>query len=104
MTGTNVADENTLWSKTIPERYVREAEVHFRIISDHDKKSDDVKVKWLDNDKEYSISLSKSGLELYYKQVNGKDLKLLVRNAEVEKMNLLWYSIKIQSLDDSVKI
>ena len=104
LTGTNVADENTLWSKTIPERYVREVEVHFRIISDHDKKSDEVQVKWLDKDKEYSISLSKSGLELYYKQVNSKDLKLLVRNAEVEKMNLLWYSIKIQSLDDSVKI
>jgi hypothetical protein len=102
--GTNMDDENTLWSKTIPETRVREVEARFRIISDIENKTDVVKLRWLDADKEYSISLSKNGLELYQELINKKDQKLLARNSEVEKKDGIWYTIRIESLNNLINI
>jgi hypothetical protein len=47
-------DQNTLWSKTIPEKSVHEVETRFSIIFDNEKKSDDMKLKWFDADNLYS--------------------------------------------------
>jgi len=98
-------DGDTLWSKNIvPATKVNYIEVPFRITSENEKKSNNVNLKWLENDTEYSASLSGKRLELYHKSIDSKDRKILVRNTEVGKNDWMWDVLKIVSLDNSINI
>ena len=86
-----------LWSRNIPpEQKINYIETKFRITSQNESKSNDIRLKWLEGNKEYYISLSKSGLELYQQSINNQsDRKILAKNPGVEKTNWKWYTVKI---------
>jgi len=95
----------TIWSKTIvPEKRLNHIEVTFRIASENENKSNDVRLNWLESNKQYYAQFSKNGLELYQKSLNNQDKKLLVKSTGIEKKEMIWYTLKIESLDDSINI
>ena len=95
-----------LWSRSIPpEQKINYIETKFRITSENESKSNDIRLKWWEGNKEYYISLSKSGLELYQQSLsNQSDRKILAKNPGVEKTNWKWYTVKIARSNSSINV
>ncbi len=96
----------TIWSKEIPiEKKVNYIEARFQIVSENENKSNDVRIGWHEtNERFYYAKLSNAGLELYENLKDNQYKKILLKNAEINKENQMWYTLKIESLDDSIKI
>ncbi len=61
--------------------------------------------KWIQGDKVYYVFLSESGLELSEKAIkNENDRRILSQNAEIEKKDLMWYTLKVEMLQKSIKV
>ena len=95
-----------LWSRNIlPEQKINYIETKFRITSENESKSNDIRLKWWEGNKEYYISLSKNGLELYQQSLsNQSDRKVIAKNAGVEKTNWKWYTVKIARSNSSINV
>jgi hypothetical protein len=62
-------------------------------------------LKWWEGNKEYYISLSKNGLELYQQSINNQsDRKVIAKNPGVEKTNWKWYTVKIARSNSSINV
>ena len=97
-------DGITIWSKTInDESKPNYIETKFRINSENENKSDDIRLRWKDGEKEYFTKLSEKGLELFEKSDDGKSL-ILSRNLEITKESGMWYTVKIESLHNSINV
>jgi hypothetical protein len=97
----------TLWSKPIDrEAKVNSIETRFRILPEVDGNNDtsNTGLKWKEGDKEYYTKLSNDGLELSQKTIGKKYSKLLSKSTEVAKKDLIWYTLRIESLHDSLKV
>jgi len=97
----------TLWSKPMnQESKVNSIEARFRISPENDGNNDsgNLGVKWKEGNKEYYTRLSNDGLELIQKTIGEKSSKLLSKNTEVEKKDMLWYTLRIESLNNSIKV
>jgi hypothetical protein len=96
----------TIWSKEIPiEKRVNYMEARFRIVSETENKPNDVRIEWHEgNNRFYYVKISSSGLELYEILKDKQPKRILLKNAEMNKENLKDYTLKIQSLDDSIGI
>jgi hypothetical protein len=95
----------TLWSKSINRQPgVNYIEVPFRITSEDENKTNDIGVKWHEGDKEYYTKLSKNGIELYQKSMNNQSNIILSKSTEIDKKDWIWYTLKIESLDNSINI
>jgi len=95
-----------LWSRIItPEQKINYIETKFRITSENENKSNDIRVKWWEGNKEYYILLSKNGLELYQQSINNQsDRKIIAKNPGVEKTNWKWYTVKIARSNSSINV
>ena len=95
-----------LWSRNIPsEQKINYIETKFQITSQNESKSNDIRLKWLEGNKEYYISLSKNGLELYQQTINNQsDRKVVAKNSGVEKANWKWYDVKIARSNSSIYV
>ena len=95
-----------LWSRNIPpEQMINYIETKFRITFQDESKSNDIRLKWWEGNKEFYISLSKSGLELYQQSLsNQSDRKILAKNPGVEKTNWKWYTVKIARSNSSINV
>jgi hypothetical protein len=96
----------TVWSKNISEeKKVNYIESRFKIASENENKSNDVRIEWQEpGDRSYYVKLSNAGLELYQKSKDDLDKRILLKNAEIDKENGTWYNIKIERLDDLINI
>jgi hypothetical protein len=94
----------TLWSRTIKsEQHVNYIEAIFQITLQDENKSNDIRLRWSEGDKEYYIKLSKNGLELFEKSLD-KRYFILSRNTEIQMNDGIEYTLKIESLDNSINI
>jgi hypothetical protein len=97
----------TLWSKVIgPLGRINYVEVEFRILNETIKSDDNVGLKWRDGvNKEYYLSLSKDGLELFRKSSNNDDdSKVIYQNTEIEEKGQHAYKLKLQRLQNSINV
>jgi hypothetical protein len=96
----------TLWSRDLDSKSgINVVEVEFRIIKENSKKNNDVGLKWKEADNEYYVSLSKDGLELSKKAGNTNFYnKVLYRNLEIEKEDLVGYSLRLETTQNSTNI
>jgi hypothetical protein len=96
----------TIWSKDISaDKKVNYIEARFRIGSENENKSDDVRIEWQEADKQYYYAkLSNNGLELYQNSKDNQYKKILLKNAEVEKKNWTWYTLKVENREDSTNV
>jgi len=96
----------TLWSKVInPEAGINNVEVRLKIVTENGNGNTDAGLKWKNAGKEYYLSISKNGLELFQKSTIKEDApKLIYQNSEVEKNDLLSYNLKIVALQDSLNV
>jgi hypothetical protein len=103
--GSKKENGTTLWSKSINRQPgVNYVEARFRITSEDENKTNVIGVKWHEGDKEYYTKLSKNGIELYQKSMNNQSNMILSKNTEIEKKDGVWYTLKIESLDNSINI
>jgi hypothetical protein len=104
--GANAEIGIPLWSRSIaPEQKIDYIETKFRITSENESKSNDIRLKWWEGNKEYYISLSKNGLELYQQSINNQsDRKVIAKNPGVEKTNWKWYTVKIARSNSSINV
>jgi hypothetical protein len=94
----------TIWSRELGEDGINYIDFRFRIIGENKPSKDTAGLKWIEGNTTYSVSLSNNGLELRRQNQNQDDSLLLVRNSEVKKNHWLWYSFKIQNLENSTDI
>jgi hypothetical protein len=94
----------SVWTKNIvPSKGANYIETGFQIKSENENKSNDIRIEWQEAGMwEYYVKLSTDGLELYKKSDTGK--KTLLKNTELEKLYWKWYTLKIESLPDSINI
>ena len=103
--GTKMDKGITIWSKDIHRgnnpNYI---EAKFRIISENENKSNDIRVEWQEQDKQYYyVKYSSQGLELYENSANnGK--QLLVRNTETIKQKGIWYKLRVEIQNQSINV
>jgi hypothetical protein len=106
--GSNIDKGIPLWSRVIPpEQKIDYIETKFRITSENENKSksNDIRLKWWEGNKEYYILLSKSGLELYQQSIgNHSDRKVIAKNPWVEKIDGKWYTVKIARENSSINV
>jgi hypothetical protein len=106
--GSNVENGIPLWSRVIPpEQKINYIETKFRITSENENKSksNDIRLKWWEGDKEYYVLLSKNGLELYRQSIsNQSDRIILAKNPEVDKTIGKWYEVKIARSNSSINV
>jgi len=99
-------NSTNLWSKTIdPIKRINSIEAKFQINSE--AVSNDtgyVGLRWYEGDDKYNTKLSNSGFELYQKLRDDQHFKLLFNSTEVVKKGSLWYTVNVQSLNNSVKL
>lgn len=95
-----------LRSKDInPSTPINYIELGFRIIAENGKRNHEVGLKWYEGDKEYYLSLSENGLELSQKsRGTNDDNKILYQNVEIEKKDLTFYTVKVETLQNSINI
>jgi hypothetical protein len=104
MFGSKADNGITLWSKSInSEPRVNQFEAGFRITSQDVNKSNDIRLRWSEGDKDYYTKLSKNGLELFQKSTDNQ-YSILSRNSEIQMNNWIDYALKIESLDNSINI
>ena len=99
----------TIWSKGIdPEEKINYVEVGFQIKAENANRTSDVGMKWREGDsKEYYVSLSKDGLELFQKSTDtdkAYDHKLLYQNSEIGMDDQTSYTLAVEKLPNSTKI
>ena len=97
----------TLWSKVInPLERINYVEVEFRILNETIKSDANAGLKWREGvNKEYYLSLSKDGLELFQKSSNNDDdSKVIYQNTEIEEKGQHSYKLKLQRLQNSTNI
>lgn len=104
--GSKMSKGITVWSKNIPpEKTANYIEAGFQITSENKNKTNDVRVEWQEADKQsYYVKFSNDGLELYQKLIKNQQKKILSKNTEAEKRQGIWYTLKVESLDDSIKV
>ena len=98
-------DGITVWSKSIPpENTVNYIEAEFQITNESKNNSNDVRLEWQGEDRtSYYVKFSHDGLELYQK-LKSQDKKILSKNTEADKRQGVWYTLKVENLDDSIKV
>jgi hypothetical protein len=103
--GSNNENVNTLWLKNISsEGKVNYIETRFRTTSEDQNKSNDVRLRWQHGDKEYYTKLSDNSLELHEKFIDNPHIKVLSQNTEIKKSDGIWYTLKIEILEHSIKV
>jgi hypothetical protein len=106
--GLNVENGIPLWSRVIPpEQKINYIETKFRITSENENKSktNDIRLKWWEGDKEFYVLLSKNGLELYRQSIsNQSDKIILAKNPEVDKTIGKWYEVKVARSNRSISV
>jgi hypothetical protein len=96
----NKRDEGiTLWSKNFkPGEYINYIQVRFRIISENESISNDGGLQWKEAGKQHYASLSRNGITLSQKQIDNKnDTKIQFQNAEIQKKDGVWYTLKFRA-------
>jgi len=100
-------NSTNLSSKMIdPDKRINSIEAKFKIISKEEESNDNdyVRLRWSEGNDQYNAKLSKSGLELYQKLKDDQHFRLLFNSTEVVKKESLWYTLNIQSLDNSLRV
>jgi len=94
-----------LWSKAIDtDSRLNYIETKFRITAHEENESNDIRLKWREADKDYYTKLSKNGLELFQMSKDNQDVKILSQNSEIKKDDWIWYTLKVESFDDTINV
>jgi hypothetical protein len=93
---------STFFSKPLQD--VNYVESTFRILEEHETRSDHAGVVWQAQNKEYYVSLSDRGLRLSEKSLRTQTESLLAQNSEITKENGKWYMLKIVILRDIIQV
>ena len=94
----------TIWSKEFGNNGINYLEFKFRINGENKTGKDLAGIRWMEGNKTYFLALMDKGLELRQQVLKDSDYTLLSQNSEIKKNDGIWYSIKIESLENSVKI
>ncbi|HKX20366.1 MAG TPA: hypothetical protein VJM74_01710, partial [Nitrososphaeraceae archaeon] len=94
----------SIWSKNIDDKKPNYIEANFRILSENDNKNNDIRVEWQEADNGYYAKLSKDGLELYQKSKDIPYKKILLGNTETSMKNTTWYTLRVDSSNDSINL
>ncbi len=96
----------TLWSRDLkPNSGINVVEAGFRIIKENSNRNIDVGLRWKEANNEYYVSLSKDGLELSKTIGDLKfDNKVLYKNLEIEKKDFAYYSLRLETTQNSTSV
>jgi hypothetical protein len=94
----------TIWSKEFGNNGINYLEFKFRINGENKTGKDLAGIRWVEGNKTYFLALMDKGLELRQQVLKDGDYILLSQNSEIKKNDWIWYSIKIESLENSVKV
>jgi hypothetical protein len=94
----------TLWSKNLNDNGINYIESTFRIRDENKTGGDTAGLKWREGNTTYTVSVSNKGLELR-RQLSSYDPTLLLsQNSEIKRNDWVWYSLKIESLKNSINV
>jgi hypothetical protein len=94
----------TIWSKEFGENGINYLEFKFRINGENKTGKDVAGIKWIEGTKTYFLALTGKGLELRLQVLKDGDYTLLSQNSQIKKNDWIWYSIKIESLENSINV
>ncbi|HKQ21589.1 MAG TPA: hypothetical protein VJS91_06090, partial [Nitrososphaeraceae archaeon] len=94
----------TIWSKEFDNNGINYLEFKFRINGENKTGKDLAGIKWIEGDKTYFLAVTDKGLELRQQVLKDGEYVLLSQNFEIKKNDWIWYPIKIESLENSVKV
>ena len=94
----------TIWSKEFGGKGINYLEFKFRISGENKTGKDLAGIRWIEGNKTYFLALTDKGLELRQQVLKDGDYVILSQNSEIKKNDWIWYSIKIESLENSVKV
>jgi hypothetical protein len=101
----------TLWSKNFSrdsdiETGINYIEAKFMIIGENKTGEDTAGIKWSVGDKIYHLYVSDNGLALTKRSPNyyDNDEILIAQNTEVNKKDWLWYLLRVESSNSSIKV
>ena len=103
----NKTDEGiTVWSKEFKfDQIINYAQVEFRIVSENEEISNDAGLQWKEGDKQYYASISRKGLTVSEKNINDvNNTKIEFQNPKIEKKEGSLYTLRIESLVNSINV
>ena len=100
------SNETIFWSKNMNQTIDGNAmEVRFSADKGNESKDNNhVGLRWIEDDIKYYIKLSKNGLELFQKPNDYQQYVILSRNTEIVKEDNIWYTLRIESVGNLIKI
>ena len=94
----------TIWSENLQSPGINYIESTFMILGENNTGDDTAGLKWLEGKNTYIVSLSNRGLELKRQLSNDSKTLLLSQNTEIKKNDGVWYSLKVENLENSINI
>jgi hypothetical protein len=94
----------TIWSKNFNDDGINYIESTFRIRDENKTGGDTAGLKWREGNTTYTVSVSNKGLELRRQLSNYDPILLLSQNSEIKRNDWVWYSLKIESLKNSINV
>ncbi len=99
-------NSTNVWSKKIePLKRINSIEATFQINSQQvNNDSGYVALRWYEGDNQYNTKISNSGFELNQKLKDDEHFRLLFNSTEVVKKQGLWYTVRVESLENNIKL
>jgi hypothetical protein len=94
----------TIWSKNFGGQGINYIESIFRIRGDNKTGEDTAGLKWREGNTTYTVSVSNKGLELKRQLSSDDPTLLLSQNSEIKRNDWVWYSLKIENLENSINV
>jgi hypothetical protein len=94
----------TIWSKDLEDKGINYIDSMFRIRGENKTGEDTAGLKWREGNTTYTVSLSNKGLELRRQLSSDDPTLLLSQNSEIKRNDGVWYSLKIENLENSINV
>jgi hypothetical protein len=94
----------TIWSKNLEGHGINYIESMFRIQGENKTGGDTAGLKWREGNATYTVSVSNKGLELRRQLSSDDPTLLLSQNSEIKRNDGVWYSLKIENLENSINV
>ena len=94
----------TIWSKNFEDHGINYIDSMFRIRGENKTGEDAAGIKWREGSATYTVSVSNKGLELRRQLSSDDENLLLSQNSEIKRNDWVWYSLKIENLENSINV
>jgi hypothetical protein len=94
----------TIWSKNLEDKGINYIDSIFRIRGENKTGEDTAGLKWREGNTTYTVSVSNNGLELRRQLSSDDPILLLAQNSEIKRNDGVSYSLKIESLENSINV